>query len=206
MPLQVSKDNSVIPYQVHDIELKKILENAKKHYTFLNKKDEQGITISEKIIQLFEFRIPYYVGPLNTSVGTNSWMVRKKDGPIRPWNFDEIVDESQSAEKFIRRMTNKCTYLIGKDVLPKHSLLYSEFMVWNELNNLKIENEPLVVETKIKLFNDLFLKQKQVTPKKILEFLKCEGYRVEQKDISGIDQRFKSSLGSYLEMKKGNNL
>ncbi len=129
-------------------------------------------------------------------------MVRKKDGPIRPWNFDEIVDESQSAEKFIRRMTNKCTYLIGKDVLPKHSLLYSEFMVWNELNNLKIENEPLVVETKIKLFNDLFLKQKQVTPKKILEFLKCEGYRVEQKDISGIDQRFKSSLGSYLEMKK----
>lgn len=202
LPLQVSKDNSVIPYQVHDIELKKILENAKKHYTFLNKKDEQGITISEKIIQLFKFRIPYYVGPLNTSVGTNSWMVRKKDGPIRPWNFDEIVDESQSAEKFIRRMTNKCTYLIGKDVLPKHSLLYSEFMVWNELNNLKIENKPLDVEIKIKLFNDLFLKQKQVTPKKILEFLKCEGYRVEQKDISGIDQRFKSSLGSYLEMKK----
>lgn len=34
LPLQVSKDNSVIPYQVHDIELKKILENAKKHYTF----------------------------------------------------------------------------------------------------------------------------------------------------------------------------
>ena len=202
LPLQVSKDNSVIPYQVHDIELKKILENAKNHYAFLNKKDEQGITISEKSIQLFEFRIPYYVGPLNTSVGTNSWMVRKKDGPIRPWNFDEIVDENQSAEKFIRRMTNKCTYLIGKDVLPKHSLLYSEFMVWNELNNLKIKNEPLPVETKIKLFTDLFQKQKQVTPKKILEFLKCEGYRVEQKDISGIDQRFKSSLGSYLEMKK----
>ena len=49
---------------------------------------------------------------------------RKSDGKITPWNFDNKVDKDASAEKFIRKMTNKCTYLIGEDVLPKHALLY----------------------------------------------------------------------------------
>lgn len=35
-------------------------------------------------------------------------------------------------------MTNKCTYLLGEDVLPKNSLLYTEFVLLNELNNVRI--------------------------------------------------------------------
>ena len=58
----------------------------------------------------------------------------EKAGKIYPWNFENVIDVEQSAENFIRRMTNKCTYLIGEDVLPKDSLLYSKFMVLNELN------------------------------------------------------------------------
>ncbi len=136
LPLQVSKDNGVIPYQVNKIELEKILQNAERYLTFLKNVDKEcGKTVSEKIIDLFEFRIPYYVGPLNTSKGENCWMVRKKEGKIYPWNFDEKVNLDQSAEAFIRRMTNQCTYLIHEDVVPKNSLLYSEFMVLNELNN-----------------------------------------------------------------------
>ena len=45
-------------------------------------------------------------------------------------------------------MTNKCTYLIGADVLPKNSLLYSRFMLLNELNNIKINKEPIKTEIK----------------------------------------------------------
>lgn len=202
LPLQVSKDNGVIPYQVHGMELRAILENARKHYEFLNQVDESGYSVCDKIIKLFEFRIPYYVGPLNTARGKNSWMVRKATGRILPWNFDNMVDENQSAEKFKRRMTNKCTYLVGKDVLPKNSLLYSEFMVWNEINNLKIKGEKLPVEIKNRLFSDVFQMKKRVTPKVVVDFLKSEGMRVSSDDLSGFDQAFKSSLGSYLDLKK----
>ena len=54
-------------------------------------------------------------------------MIRKSDEKITPWNFEEIVDADTTAEKFIKRMTNKCTYLINEDVMPKQSLLYTKF-------------------------------------------------------------------------------
>ncbi len=204
LPLQVSKDNGVIPHQVHEFELKKILQNQEKYYEFLGYTDETGKTISEKIIQIFEFRIPYYVGPLNTYAGKDSWMERKPgtEGPIRPWNFSEKVDENKSAEKFIRRMTNKCSYYVGKDVIPKNSLLYSEFMVWNEINNLRIQGNKLPIELKRELFNQLFMEKKRVTLTMILQLLKCEGFPAEKEELSGIDQTIKSSLSSYLDMKK----
>lgn len=204
LPLQVSKGNSVIPHQVHGMECRAILKNAEKYYDFLLQKDEKGRTVSDRIMQLFEFRIPYYVGPLNTSHDRNSWMIRKTgaEGRIDPWNFEDMVDVNASAEQFKRRMTNKCTYLLGEDVLPKHSLLYSEFMVWNELNNVKIRNEKLPVELKIKIFEEVFQKNKKVTGNTLLTYLKCEGIEASKDDLSGFDQTFKSSLTSYLDMKK----
>lgn len=204
LPLQVSKENSVIPHQVHAMECRMILKNAEKHYDFLKEKDENGRTVSDKIVQLFEFRIPYYIGPLNTSHKGNSWMIRKSgtEGRIDPWNFEKMVDINASAEQFIRRMTNKCTYLLGEDVLPKYSLLYSEFMVWNELNNVKLKNEKLTIELKNKIFQEIFQKNRKVTGKTLLNYLKCEGIEAEASDLSGFDQTFKSSLRSYLDMKK----
>lgn len=127
LPKQVNKDNGVIPYQVHKYELKKILDNLGDKIPFLKEN-------AEKIEKLFSFRIPYYVGPLRTGNGENSkfaWAERKSTEKIYPWNFENVIDVEQSAENFIRRMTNKCTYLIGEDVLPKDSLLYSKFMVLN---------------------------------------------------------------------------
>lgn len=133
LPKQVNKDNGVIPYQVHKYELKKILDNLGDKIPFLKEN-------AEKIEKLFSFRIPYYVGPLRTGNGENSkfaWAERKSTEKIYPWNFENVIDVEQSAENFIRRMTNKCTYLIGEDVLPKDSLLYSKFMVLNELSRLR---------------------------------------------------------------------
>lgn len=201
LPLQVSKDNGVIPYQVHGMELKKILSNAEKYLPFLGDADEDGIQISEKIIKLFEFRIPYYVGPLG-AVGEHRWMIRKKDGVITPWNFDEMVDVDKSAEKFIRKMTNKCTYLLGKDVLPKNSLLYSEFMVWNELNNVKIDDKKLPIDMKQSLFDNLFKEKRRITGKMLRDYLRNEGVFQEGMELSGFDNNFKSALISYLDFKK----
>lgn len=202
LPLQVTKDNGVVPYQVNEIELKKILENAQRYLPFLNQTDENGISVKEKIISIFEFRVPYYVGPLNTNKNKNAWAVRKQAGVITPWNIGDKIDFDKSGEQFIRRMTNKCTYLIGKDVLPKNSLLYSEYMVWNEINNIRVGGNKLQITLKQQMFDTLFKKKKQVKRKDIVEFLRTEGIDTENEQISGIDITIKSGLTSYHDFRK----
>ena len=205
LPLQRSKDNGSVPKQIHEAELLRILENASTYLDFLREKDGDGITNADKIISIFNFRIPYYVGPLSTrhqEEGANVWIKRKEEGRIYPWNFEKKVDEEASNEQFIRRMTNKCTYLIGEDVIPKMSLLYSKFMVLNELNNLKIRGNEITVAQKQAIYNDLFKKRIRVTGSKLLEYLKQDDASLRKEDLSGFDQDFKASLNSYLDFEK----
>lgn len=190
LPKQVNKDNGVIPYQVHKYELKKILDNLGDKIPFLKEN-------AEKIEKLFSFRIPYYVGPLRTGNGENSkfaWAERKSTEKIYPWNFENVIDVEQSAENFIRRMTNKCTYLIGEDVLPKDSLLYSKFMVLNELNNLRLDGQKISVELKQKIYRDVFCRSRKVTQKKLKSYLIREGIAGKNVELTGIDGDFKGSL------------
>ncbi|MBQ8392612.1 MAG: type II CRISPR RNA-guided endonuclease Cas9, partial [Clostridia bacterium] len=142
LPKQVDGDNRVIPFQLYLYELNKILENAQSYLSVLSKKDENGLTGVQKILSVFEFRVPYYVGPLKENPENNKkincWMQRKAVGKIYPWNFKDMVDLDASEELFIKRMTNSCTYLPGEDVLPKNSLIYCAFEVLNEINKIKI--------------------------------------------------------------------
>lgn len=199
LPKQVNRDNGVIPYQIHLYELKKILGNLRDKIDLIKENED-------KLVQLFEFRIPYYVGPLNKiddgKEGKFTWAVRKSNEKIYPWNFENVVDIEASAEKFIRRMTNKCTYLMGEDVLPKDSLLYSKYMVLNELNNVKLDGEKLSVELKQRLYTDVFCKYRKVTVKKIKNYLKCEGIISGNVEITGIDGDFKASLTAYHDFKE----
>ena len=210
LPLQRTKDNSVVPYQIHREELIKILDNAEKYHSFLKEKDESGYTVKEKIIQLLEFRIPYYVGPLNSHKKANeggyAWSVRNKgeeNTPVTPWNYSKVIDESASAEKFITNLTNKCTYLKGEEVLPKHSLLYSEFSLLNELNALRYDGNRISIEARNAIIEKLFKEQgKKVTKKSIKELLKAEGYINGKGEITGIDITVKNDLKSYRDFKK----
>ena len=210
LPLQRTKDNSVVPYQIHREELIKILENVEKYYSFLKEKDESGYTVKEKIIQLLEFRIPYYVGPLNSHKKANeggyAWSVRnkgKENTPVTPWNYSKVIDESASAEKFITNLTNKCTYLKGEEVLPKHSLLYSEFALLNELNALRYDGNRISIEARNTIIEKLFKEQgKKVTKKSIKELLKAEGFINGKGEITGIDITVKNDLKSYRDFKK----
>ena len=203
----VTSDNGVLPYQLNAIELQIILDKQAKYYDFLNKK-EDGLTVKEKIIKLLTFRIPYYVGPLNDAHKKSenngfAWVVRTKRGKVTPWNFDEMVDRDQSENMFINSMTNKCTYLPMEDVLPKQSLIYQEYMVLTELNNLKLNNERLDVNTKQRIFNELFSKCKKVTIKKLKDWFVNSGIKtkseVENLEISGLADGFKSSLSTYID-------
>ncbi len=206
LPLQRSKDNGVVPHQVHQMELQVILEHAETYLPFLKQRDDRGISVSEKILKIFEFRIPYYVGPLSdrhVENGANAWIVRKEAGRIYPWNYEEKIDLEKSNEAFIRRMTNKCTYLLGEDVLPKNSLLYQKFMVLNELNNLKIRGKGISVALKQQIYEDLFCSHTKVTGKKLLTYLRAhEDSELSSEDLSGFDQNFKASLSAQLDFEK----
>lgn len=207
LPLLRVRDNGVISYQVHLSELQQILNMAATRYEFLNVTDGR-YTIKEKIIKLMTFRIPYYVGPLNHAhpAGTNngfSWVVRKKAGKVCPWTFEDMVDTKKSAEAFIANLTNKCTYLIGEDVLPKNSLLYSEFMLLNELNNLRYDGQPLPAEIKQQLITEVFQKEhRKMTEGRIKEYLIANGLGKGKAEITGLDGEIKGDLKSWRDMNR----
>lgn len=151
LPKQLTASNGVIPNQVHAKEMKKILSNAERYLPFLREKDETGLSVSEKIMKLFSFQIPYYVGPTtekSNKDGGNGWVVRKEEGQVLPWNIDEKIDMKATSEAFISRMVRRCTYISGEPVLPKSSLEYQSFCVFNEINNIKIDGERISVQLK----------------------------------------------------------
>lgn len=201
---QRTRDNGIIPYQLNEDELIKIIDNQKDYYPFLKEN-------KDKILSLINFRIPYYVGPLNIKksdkkINDFSWMIRKEPGAIRPWNFDEKVDREKSSNNFIRKMTATDSFLIGEPVLPKNSLIYQKYEVLNELSNIRIVTEPdstkrgnrLTVEMKQSIYNELFKKQKKVTSKQLINWLIKESYYTSPV-IKGLSnpKEFLSSLSTY---------
>lgn len=202
---QLTNKNGVIPNQVHSRELRAILNNAEKYLPFLSKVDNTGYSIKEKIIQLFEFQIPYYVGPLgrefNGKKGYNCWAVRKESGRVFPWNFDEKIDKNASAEEFIKRMVRKCTYFNDENTLPKNSLIYEKFMVLNEINAIRVNGCRLDTETKQAIYNDLFTSGKKVNKKKIKEYLVSINKMDNESEISGIDTDWSKNLTSIAKFK-----
>ena len=67
-------------------------------------------------------------------------------------------------------MTNKCTYLLGKDVVAKNSLIYSHFMVLNELNNLSVCGNKISVQVKQDIYRELFQRHTKVSKKMLLQY------------------------------------
>lgn len=208
LPLILHADNGLFPYQVNEAELKKILENAEKDFPAFAEKTD-GLTVSDRICSIMRFRIPYYVGPLNDhhkDKGGNSWIVKKKEGKILPWNFDEMVDKAASNENFMRRMTSKCTYIHGADVLPKCSVVYQKYNTLNQLNKLKINGEAISVELKQRLYRDLFLVYPKVSANKIKKYLMEIGEikRTESDEykISCEENEFTASMSTYITLKR----
>lgn len=200
LPKQLTFENGVIPNQVHLRELKGILRNAEGFLPFLKEKDAEGISVSEKIEQVFKFRIPYYVGPIGDAhageKGVNAWSKPISLGRIYPWNFEQKVDLKESRQAFIERMVRHCTYLSGRKALPKNSYLYEKFQLLNELNCLRIRGEKISVEIKQDIYRSLFSKGKKVSLIQLHNYL-VKKHLINEGEIeaiSGIDAGFKNSL------------
>ena len=202
MPKQKDGDNRVIPQQLYWHELDVILKNAAHYLPFLEQTDKDGITVADKIRSVFSFRIPYFVGPLNSN-SPRAWLERKS-GKIYPWNFDKMVDLDASEQKFIETLTNTCTYIPGEPVLPKDSLLYHKFTVLNEINNLCINGKRISVELKQKIYNDVFMQKKKVTRKYLIAYLVTNGYveKGNEESVSGIDININSNLMPQIAFKR----
>ena len=193
-------DNGSIPHQIHLQEMNAILRRQGEHYPFLKEN-------REKIEKILAFRIPYYVGPLARGNRDFAWLTRNSDQAIRPWNFEEIVDQASSAEDFINKMTNYDLYLPEEKVLPKHSLLYETFAVYNELTKVKFIAEGLrdyqFLDSgqKKQIVEQLFKEKRKVTEKDIIQFLhNVDGY--DGIELKGIEKQFNASLSTYHDLLK----
>lgn len=201
---QNSGSNGVLPMQLNLQELKIILNKQAIYYPFLNEK-EDGLSRIDRIISIFKYKLPYFVGPLNR-LSERSWMVKKdeyKDEQILPWNYETIIDLDQTAVNFIQRMQNKCTYLHGENdyCLPKKSLLFSEYNCLQYLNRLKIDGNEISKELKDRIFNDIFLKIKKPTRKNISEYIRSnEGY--ENADLISKIEEVTCDMSSYITFKE----
>ncbi|KEQ48882.1 type II CRISPR RNA-guided endonuclease Cas9 [Streptococcus oralis] len=193
-------DNGSIPHQIHLQEMNAILRRQGEHYPFLKEN-------KEKIEKILTFRIPYYVGPLARGNRDFAWLTRNSDQAIRPWNFEKIVDKASSAEDFINKMTNYDLYLPEEKVLPKHSLLYETFAVYNELTKVKFIAEGLrdyqFLDSgqKKQIVNQLFKEKRKVTKKDIIHYLHTvDGY--DGIELKGIEKQFNASLSTYHDLLK----
>ncbi|HEM5129359.1 TPA: type II CRISPR RNA-guided endonuclease Cas9, partial [Streptococcus suis] len=193
-------DNGSIPHQIHLQEMHAIIRRQAEFYPFL-------VENQDKIEKILTFRIPYYVGPLARGKSEFAWLNRKSDEKIRPWNFDEMVDKETSAENFITRMTNYDQYLPDQKVLPKHSLLYEKFAVYNELTKVKFIAEGmrdyqfLDSGQKKDIVKTLFKTKRKVTAKDIKAYLEnSNGYAGVE--LKGLEEQFNASLPTYHDLLK----
>ncbi len=194
LPLLRININGVIPNQLHAEELSMILDRQGKYYPSLKKN-------KDKIMSLCTFRLPYFVGPLNTQSPFQKWLVRSDEKPITPWNFYQIVNKEETADGFIRNLTNKCTYLPGEDVLPLHSLLYEEYLLLDEINRVRINGKLIPVDLKGRIIDELFKRRKKVSKKGFTDWLKKNTAFIQSDDITieGLHDEgaFAASLSAY---------
>ena len=201
-------DNSAIPYQLNLIEMDKILTQQGVYYKEL--KDNKEI-----LLKMLTSKIPYYVGPLNNNNKGNrnfAWMTKKagkENEKVYPWNVKDVVDIDVTAEDFITRMTNYCTYLPNEKVLPKESLLYQRYMLLEELSQIRIDGKKLSKEDRKAIINDLFIGKGRVkvSDKDFKEYLDKVNYvKVNGKgyDVTGYqsDDGFACALSSYNKFRR----
>lgn len=192
-------NNGVIPHQIHLEELEAIIQKQATYYPFLADNKEE-------MKQLVTFRIPYYVGPLADGNSPFAWLERISSEPIRPGNLAEVVDINKSATKFIERMTNFDTYLPTEKVLPKHSMIYEKYMVYNELTKVSYVdergmNQRFSGEEKKQIVEELFKQSRKVTKKLLEKFLSNE-FGLVDVAIEGIETSFNAGYGTYHDFLK----
>lgn len=200
------ESTSSISHQLHENELRLILQNAGNVYPFLKNNYKE-------IVNLFEFRVPYFVGPLTVRSSYSNLV--KNEGmenvKITPLNYKEVVNETETRKNFISKLINCCTYLPEEKVLPSNSLLYQDFVSLDMLNSIndgagnRMMNDPKI---KVRAFEILSDKQKIKIKVLLNELKKTFGnsfpYYVEGKDEREINLSSRYLFGKVFSIGKNN--
>lgn len=198
---QNSRTNGSVPFQMQLDEMQKIIDNQSAYYPCLKEN-------KDKLLAILSFRIPYYFGPLNQQSDFH-WIIKNpgKEGErILPWNYEEVVDIDQTADKFISKMRNFCTYLPDQPVLPKYSLTYSKYEVLAELNKIRVNGKFIDSATKKEIMSSLFMQTKKVSDKALRTWLINHQYCNNKDDleIRGYqkENEFSTSLTPWIDFTK----
>ena len=194
-------DNGVIPHQIHLDEMSRIIDKQKEYYPFLSEKEDE-------IKSILTFKIPYYVGPLARGNSNFSWLVRNNDEKVTTLNMNDVLNIEESASKFIERMTNNDMYLPQQKVLPKNSMLYQKYIVFNELTKVRYKNDQGIEcnfsgKEKIQIFERLFKENSTKVRRVDIENYLNKEYLIESPTISsGIEKEFNATYRTYHDFLK----
>ena len=218
LPKQRTSENIYIPYQLNALTFNAICKNQGKFYPELieaNPCKHDRKEAPYKLSQLMQFTIPYYVGPLVTEEEEkglddqhrHGWMIRKENGKITPWNFYDKVDVVASANEFIKRSIARDTYLLKYPVLPKNSLIYQKYLVFEELSNINInDDDHFNASDKQWIYENVFKKHLSVSKKTLVRALTKANRMEKIKKISGFSDinhpKFLNALTTYYSFKK----
>lgn len=207
LPRLNSTDNAIFPYQLNLLEMELILKKQSQFYPFLLEKDDDGLTVIDKIISILKFKIPYYVGPLispnNTERSKFSWIIRTEE-KIYPWNFHKVVNLDETAKNFIYKMLNKCSYLPSNYCLPKNSIIFSYFNVLQVLNKTYLNGGVLTKDIKMDIIHNLFMKRRKVTKKAFKDYFKANYGNDSEITTSNKNdiEEFTADMASYCDFVK----
>ena len=224
-----SVQNSRIPEQAIQAVIRQIIDVQKNvdGLEWLGEQKHSNLWFSDEKYDLerfFDFRIPYYVGPLvhNTDQSEFSWLIRREPGTLTVFNFTQKVDLINSAQSFIAKLQAKDNYLLDELVMPASTMTYQKFAVLDELNRLSIKInghfQKLTTDQKQSLY-DLFKTNKTVSlimafRKLQVEFnilpkvnassdawLYLKGLSKESSKLDGNRAKFNNSLATYHKWK-----
>ena len=196
MPLIAHVSTSVIPHQLHENERMIILKNASKYYPSIFSDDT-----CNKIKQIFEYKIPFYYGPL---AGEHSNVIRNdpnNNERITPYNIKDIVNDEKTRTNFRNKLTNNCSRLFGEPVRPKSSLDYEEYIILDRLNKILVNDHELSGKDKEDVLSYI-LSNGKTTKKNLVRHLalrygrKDNDIRIAKMDA---DLPFTASTHAYLK-------
>lgn len=173
-------ENRNIPHQAIQALIRQIIESQKQFWPALGQQKFVGDRWfpDEKydLERFFDFRIPYYIGPLADSKKSEfAWLKRKEPGKLSVFNFTRKIDYSKTSREFIKRLVGKDSQLLDQRVMAANTLTYQKFNVFNELSNLRIRNvssyQKLTGTQKQFLYTHLFKTGQIVHKQNILDAL-----------------------------------
>lgn len=188
-------ENRNIPHQAIQALIRQIIESQKQFWSALGQQkfvgDQWFPDEKYDLERFFDFRIPYYIGPLADSKKSEfAWLKRKNPGKLSVFNFTQKIDYPKTSREFIKRLVGKDSQLLDQRVMASNTLTYQKFNVFNELSNLKIKNvsgdRKLTGAQKRFLYIHLFKTRRTVHKQDILNELSSHFANVDNDaDITG---------------------